>query len=261
MKAFLLGSVVAAATLASSASVSRASFYWNSYWNLDARIRFVPVQQSYTIPTGYWNAPFAYNYGAGLYTPFMGSYHGFGSYYPFYSPYYNWYSQPYVYGFVDSLRATWTGLVPVTTYWHSWYWDPEGTGRTLDVITSGDDLGSLSGLPTEFQADFTQNDHTFEVHSSGAPGPYSSGTFSGVSYLTISQLAGYVGGLPDMTPTAYGEFINSSLYQKMLVDLGPDGVVGVTLSSGWRFNVPEPSLLAPIGFAGFAMARRRRDFR
>lgn len=245
--------LIAAATL-SVPAVAQAGYFFNPYWNLDARVSFVPTTVSYNVPTGYWYGGYGYTYGGYLYSPYIGSYYGYGSYYPYYSSYYNWYSYPYVYGFVDSLHATWTGLVPVTTYWNSWYWDAPGTGHTLDVISAGDDLGHLAGLPDGFSTDFTMSSHTLEVHSGDVVGAYDTGSFSDLTYLALSDVPAYVAALPGMTPDVYDAFIGSSLYQLMLTDIGPNGRVALSVSN-WSF-IPEPTAAATI--AGLPLLLRRR---
>jgi hypothetical protein len=113
-----------------------AGLFYPRYWGLDARTVWNYSTAWTTIRTGYWGGSYSYYYGGYSWMPNYGWYYPYNSYYSsYYGSSWGWGAPSWYYGFTDYYTYRTVYAWPRTIYTWSRYWDPDGTGYTMDFYT------------------------------------------------------------------------------------------------------------------------------
>jgi len=235
-------------------SAADAGGCWPKFWTIDAITYSTSVYAS--IPTGcYWGGyyyPYGYNWGNYYWQ------YNYGCYWRSYlaQPHLNnwgltWQGGYRYWGFTDWLTYRYTATR--TIYWWSRHWDPDCSGRLLDMLTWGDD-GNGNLLPLTSIPSLDVTEHTFSANS--GMGPSASGSFSSVTWVANNALAfrAYLGGLYD--PASVDDIMSDPMVVNVLA--GGSGYVGFTGAAFTVDCVPEPASLTVLAFGCLALIRRRK---
>jgi hypothetical protein len=238
----------------SSVKTKAGPLWWSTpYWYLDARVTLVPTPVRVTVPTGYWGGFSSYPWLGVVYPSFYG---GIYTLPPGFNVPNTWYGGLRFRGFLDALTYRYTVLVPRTTYWWSWYWDPDMRGHNLEMVTLGDETtGSLLSLDSEVISGLSVDSHTLNVNGGNGSGAF--GPLSLVSWTSESDFRNQIKALSGMPTDVLDTFMISDHITNLLAN-NPQGMVLIQNAT----FVPEPSTLAlfgtgTLGLLGYAWRRRK----
>jgi hypothetical protein len=232
--------------------------WWPSFWFLDARIQLVYTNGWIGIPTGFWWGWWPYYYQGywlrpwcgpvGWYEPYCWTwwYRPYWDYWPwyrFYRPwwhYWLWRGGWWFWGFTDYLQYQYSSWTPRVIYYWSWYWDPNGQGGVMEMVTQADESNPAGKRILPFAEPnipgFEAGAHTFSVNGGGA-----TGTFSSLTFIPTSCLQTYYQGLPGVTADDVNTFMDSDIVKELMNnDPCGQGYIGVQ-SALWTH--PQPQII------------------
>lgn len=184
------------------------------YWYLDCRIRLYPTHTDVTgmdipvtVPNGWWGGWYWWHHQCCWLRPWLGPvwwwrsnfdwpwpwwrYRLYWSYWPYYRYYrpwwYNWRWQggPWFWGFKKCLHyryRPWPSIIypwrPPTIYWWSYYWDPEGEGHCVEMVTMSDEKDPAGGRIRPVEQEVIENLFV-DLHEFAVNGGYDAGSVEG----------------------------------------------------------------------------------
>ncbi|UCG58213.1 MAG: hypothetical protein JSU70_01655 [Phycisphaerales bacterium] len=208
---------------------------WRPFWFLDAKVLLVPDEESneaYAY-TGFWGGWYPYTYHDHYYYPWYGPVSCHPCCWPLEWHYWwwdwpwrldcrdpnklcwwwwhPWRGGPHFWGFLDRLSYRYTGTLPRTTFWWSWYWLYEGKGRCLEVVTLGDEQegGRILPLDQMVLEKLQVKRHQFNVNGKH------DGMFSAAEKVRVDNLPEYYSQLGASTEDVVA-FESSAVYQNLL---------------------------------------------
>ena len=229
--------------------------WFGPFWFMNARIRLVYTPGWVIIPTGYWGGWYWWNYQYYWFYPWYGpvgwwwpycyqypywAYWDYWPYYRYYHPwwhYWNWRGWPWFWGFNDRLTFRYWWLRPNIIYWWSYYWDPDGQGNCLELVTMSDESSPAGGRILPLDPNVISNldvqSHQFSVNGGKAEGEFSS-----LEYVQVSYLEQYYRNIPGVTESDAQTFINSDIVKELMKnDPNGRGYVGVQYAQ-WQHPTP-----------------------
>ena len=254
--------------------------YFPRYWFLDCRLQLIPTPCDIaypngawvTVPNGWWGGWWWWHHQCCWLRPWLGPIWWWRPYYPWpgwrykidwpYWPYYQyyrpwwhqwrWWGGPWFWGFKKCLHYRWRPWPyyqhhdrPRIIYWWSYYWDPEGMGHCVEMVTqSGEGGGGGGGRIMPVEQDIIEgldvNDHEFSVNGGAAEGK-----FSPLEWVELGFEGGglrtWFNGLPGSTPGDTNDFMETEIVNNLIENAAGDLSAKVGLQYAQWIH-PEPSV-------------------
>ena len=240
--------------------------WWPHFWFLDARIQLVQTRGYITVPTGFWWGWYPWYYGNYWYLPWQGylgwyepysrywyrPYWNFWPWYQLYRPWWNywyWRGGPWFWGFSDRLTYRYTYWSPRIIYYWSWYWDPQGSGSVMELVTQGDENDPngkrIKPFPSPSIPGFTAQSHEFSVNGGKA-----TGSFSSLQFISTSNLQSHYASRLNVTADDVNAFMDSEIVKELMKN-GP-GYVGVQ-DANWTH--PDSTIVSNANPMGIGLIK------
>jgi len=254
--------------------------WFPNYWFLDCRLQLIPTNVDVTglpiivtVPNGWWGGWWWWHHQCCWLRPWLGPIWWWQPYYPWpqwrykidwpYWPYYQfyrpwwyqwrWWGGQWFWGFKKCLHYSWRPWPiwpyyrPATIYWWSYYWDPEGVGHCVEMVTQSDEGGGGGGgriMPVEADivAGLTVVQHEFSVNGGAVEGE-----FSQLEWVEIGTegagLRAWFGAMPGSTPQDTNDFMETDIVQNLITNAAGDPTAKVGMQyAEWQH--PEPAVTA-----------------
>jgi len=250
------------------------------YWFLDCRLQLIPTgvdvtgfPVTVTVPNGWWGGWWWWHHQCCWLRPWLGPIWWWRPYYPWpgwrykvdwpYWPYYNyyrpwwhqwrWWGGQWFWGFKKCLHyhwrpwPIWPYYRPRIIYWWSYYWDPEGMGHCVEMVTQSDEAAEGGGgriMPVEqdIVEGLTVVQHEFSVNGGAVEGE-----FTQLEWVELGMdgdgLRTWFDALPGSTPEDTNDFMETDIVQNLINNAAGDPAAKVGMQYA-EWEHPEPAVTA-----------------
>ena len=260
--------------------------WFPSYWFLDCRLQLIPtptdidldtggiIQPWVTIPNGWWGGWYWWHHQCCWLRPWLGPIWWSRSYYPWpgwrykmdwpYWPYYKyyrpwwhqwrWWGGQWFWGFKKCLHYRWRPWPyyqhyyrPRIIYWWSYYWDPEGVGHCVEMVTQSNEAaegggGRIMPVAQDIIDGLEVDSHEFSVN-----GGKVEGEFTPLEWIKVGpqgdSLRNWFLALPGSTPEDTNDFMKTEIVQNLISNSEDDLAAMVGLQYA-EWDHPQPSVTA-----------------